>query len=59
MEQYYHEENFGYLVVETFDEKCYGFNLKHANESATAKKIIQYVNNFIVNGWKVARHIPK
>ncbi len=29
MEQYYHEENFDfeYLVVETFDKKCYGFNL--------------------------------
>ncbi len=59
MEQYYHEENFGYLVVKTFDKKCYGFNLKRANECAIAKKIIQDVNNFIVNGWKVARHIPK
>jgi hypothetical protein len=39
--------------------KCYGFNLKRANECATAKKIIKDVNNFIVNGWKVARHIPK
>jgi hypothetical protein len=47
------------LVVKTFDEKYYGFNLKRANERATAKKIIQDVNNFIVNGWKVARHIPK
>jgi hypothetical protein len=59
MEQYYHEENFGYLVVKTFNEKCYGFNLKPTNECATAKKIIQDVNYFIVNGWKVARHIPK
>ena len=25
----------------------------------TAKQIIQDVNNFIVNGWKVARQIPK
>jgi hypothetical protein len=47
------------LVVETFSEKCYGLNLKRANECATAKKIIQDVNNFIVTGWKVARHIPK
>ena len=59
LEQYYNEENFGYLVVKTFDKKCYGFNLKHANECATAKKIIQDVNNFIVYGWKVARHIQK
>jgi hypothetical protein len=58
MEQYYHEENFR-LVVETFDKKCYGFNLNCANERATAKKIIQDVNNFIYNGSKVARHIPK
>ncbi len=33
------------------------FNLKCPNEFATAKQIIQDVNNFIVNGWKVARHI--
>ncbi len=59
MEKYYQEENFGYLVVETFDKKCYGFNFKHANEWATAKKIIQDVNNFTVYIWKVARHIPK
>jgi hypothetical protein len=59
MEQYYHEENFGYLAVETFDKKCYGFNLKHTNECATETKIIQDVNNFIVCGWKVPRHIPK
>jgi hypothetical protein len=59
MEQYYHEEIFGYLVVKTFDKKCYEFDLKRANKCATAKKIIQDVNNFIVNGWKVARHIPK
>jgi hypothetical protein len=59
IEQYYHEETFGYLVVSTFDKKIYGFNLKCPNECATAKKIIQDVNNFIVNGWKVARHIPK
>ncbi len=59
MEQYHHEENFGYLVVETLDKKCYGFNLKCTNEYATAKEIIQDLNNFIVNGWKVTRHIPK
>ena len=50
MEQYYHGENFGYLVVETFDKKCYGFNLKCAEQRATAKKNIPDVNSFIVNG---------
>ncbi len=55
MGQYYHEENFGYLVVKTFHKKCYGFNLKPANECATAKKIIQDVNNFIVNG-RITNH---
>jgi hypothetical protein len=59
MEQYYHEEIFGYLVVKAFEKKCYGFNLKCTNECATAKKIVQDVNNFIVNGWKAARYIPK
>jgi hypothetical protein len=53
MEQFYHEENFGDLVVKTLDKKYYGFNLKCANECATAKKIIQDVNNFTVNGWKL------
>ncbi len=59
MEKYYHEENFGFLIVITFDKRCYGFNLKCADECAIAKKIIQDVNNFIVNGWKVAQHIAK
>jgi hypothetical protein len=59
IEQYYNEESFGCLVVKTFDKKYYGFISKCANECATAKIIIQDVNNFIVNGWKVARHILK
>jgi hypothetical protein len=44
VEQYYHEDNFGYLVVETFDNKCCGFNLKCPNECATAKKIDRNCN---------------
>jgi hypothetical protein len=32
---------------------------KHAVQRATTKKIVQDVNSFIVNGWKVARQIPK
>ncbi len=59
MEKYFHDEKFEFLVVKTFDMGCYGFNLKCADQHATAKKIIQDVNNFMVNGWKVARHIPK
>ncbi len=59
MEKYFHNEKFEFLVVKTFDMGCYGFNLKCADQHATAKKIIQDVNSFIVNGWKVARHIPK
>jgi hypothetical protein len=59
MEKYFQDENFEFLVVKTFDMGCYGFNLKCADQCATAKKNIQDVNSFIVNGLKVARHIPK
>ncbi len=59
MDKLFHDEKFEFLVDETFGMRCYGFNLKHAVQHATAKKIIQDVNNFIVNGWKVARQIPK
>ncbi len=47
------------MVVETFKLKSYGINLKNTDQRATAKQIIQDVNNFIVNGWKVAMQIPK
>ncbi len=47
MEKYFHDEKFEFLVVKTFDIGCYGFNLKCADQSATAKKIIQDVNSFI------------
>jgi hypothetical protein len=40
-EKYYHEENFGFLIVETFNKRCFGFNLKRADEHATVKKIIR------------------
>jgi hypothetical protein len=59
MEKYFHNEKFELLVVKTFDMGCYGFNFKCTDQHATAKKIIQDVNSFIVNGWKVARHILK
>jgi hypothetical protein len=54
MDKLFHNEKFEFLVVETFDMRCYGFNSKHAIQCATAKKIIQDVNSFIVNGWKAA-----
>ncbi len=59
MDKYFHDEKFEFLVFETFDLGCYGFNLKCTDERATAKEIIQDVNSFIVNGRKVARQIPK
>jgi hypothetical protein len=59
MEKYFHDETFEFLVVKTFNMGCYGFNLKCTDQRATAKKNIQDMNSFIVNGWKVARHIPK
>jgi hypothetical protein len=46
-----------FLVVESFKMKCYGFNLKNTDQRAAANQIIQDVNNFIFNGWKVARQI--
>ncbi len=39
--------------------KCYGFDLKNTDQCAAANQIIQDVNNFIFNGWKVARQILK
>ncbi len=39
--------------------KCYGFDLKNTDQCGAANQIIQDVNNFIFNGWKVARQIPK
>ncbi len=59
MDKLFHDGNFEFLVVETFDMRCYGFNQKHTVQCSTAKKIIQVMNSFIINGWKVARQIPK
>jgi hypothetical protein len=30
--QYFHDEKYGFLVVQAFDETCYGFNLKCQDE---------------------------
>ncbi len=53
MEKYFHDKKFEFLVVKTFDMGCYGLNLKHADQRATAKKIIQDANSFIVNVGKL------
>ena len=57
LEKYIDNENFKFLVVKSFEMKCYGFNLKNIDQQAAANQIIQDVNNFIFNGWKVARQI--
>jgi hypothetical protein len=57
--QYFHEEKYGFLVVQAFDETCYRFNLKCQDEQASVLKIIQDENYFIVDGWKVAQKLPK
>jgi hypothetical protein len=38
---YFYEKKYGFLVVQAFNEECYGFNLKHIDERATAKQIIR------------------
>jgi hypothetical protein len=45
--QFFYEENYGFLVVQAFDETCYGFNLKCQDEQASALKIIQDGNNVL------------
>ncbi len=47
MKKYFYDEKFEFLVVKTFDMGCYGFNLKCADQCATAKKIIQDVNSMM------------
>jgi hypothetical protein len=59
LEKYIDDDKFKFLVVESCQIKCYGFDLKNTDQRATTNQIIQDVNNFIFNGWKVARQIPK
>jgi len=59
MDTYMNEENYNYLLVETFNIKYFGFNLSDDTEYETARQIIQDQNNFIVNGWKVSRILPE
>jgi hypothetical protein len=57
-EKYIDDEKFKFLVVETFELKCYGFNLKNTDQQTTAKQIIKVVNNFIVNLGKLQGRFP-
>ncbi len=59
LEKYIDDEKFKFLVVESFEMKCYGFNLKNTDQRAATNQIIQDVKNSIFHGWKVARQIPK
>ena len=51
MDNYFYNEKFEFLVVESFENRCYGFNLNRAAQHDTGKNIIQDLNNFIVNGY--------
>ena len=53
MDAYMKEENYNYLVVETFNNKYFGFCLSDNTEYQTARQIIEDEKNFIVSGWKV------
>jgi hypothetical protein len=59
LDAYMNEENYNYLLVETFNIKYFGFNLSDDTEYETARQIIQDQNNFMVNGWKVSRTLPE
>ena len=59
MDTYMNEENYNYLLVETFNIKYFGFELSDDAEYETARQIIQNQNNFIINGWKVSRTLPE
>ncbi len=58
MDNYFYNEKFDFLVVESFENRCYGFNLNRTAQHDTGKKIIQDLNNFIVNGpWRFGDHV--
>ncbi len=58
MDNYFYNEKFEFLVVESFENRCYGFNLNRAAQHDTGKKIIQDLNNFIVHGyWRFGNHV--
>jgi hypothetical protein len=39
--------------------KCFGFNLKNKHQCEAVDQLIQDASIFTINGWKVARQIPK
>ena len=58
LEKYIDDENFKFLVVKSFEMKCYGFNLKNIDQQAAANQIIQDVNNFILMVGKLQGKFP-
>ncbi len=54
MDNYFYNEKFEFLVVESFENRCYGFNSNRVAQHDTGKKNFHDLNNFIVNGWKIA-----
>jgi hypothetical protein len=58
------DEQFKYLVLESINDKYYGFNLKVKLERKTAKEIVSSNWAVLVNadefviGWKVAKELP-
>ncbi len=58
MDNNFYNEKFEFLVVESFENRCYGFNLNCAAQHDTGKNIIQDLNSFIVNGyWRFGDHV--
>ncbi len=58
VKSYYENDNFGFLIFESVNGKCYGFILGIKNEHNTAFNILQDEDDFSVIGWKVARKLP-
>lgn len=57
--KYIEDEKFNYFIVESCELKCFGFNLKKKHQHEAVDQLIQDANIFAINGWKVARRIPK
>jgi hypothetical protein len=58
------DKHFKYLVLESINDKYYGFNLKMKLERKTAREIVLGNWTVLVNadefviGWKVAKELP-
>jgi hypothetical protein len=57
--KYIDDEKFNYFIVESCELKCFGFNLKNKHQREAVDQLIQGASIFTINGWKVARQIPK